>query len=210
MSPKKTRVPPPDEQAFLDRFDPNRYPKASLTLDTVVFRVIRGELQLLLIQRGNHPYRGCWALPGGFLDLDADETTEAGARRELTEETGLLGERLVEVGSFGRKGRDPRDRTVTVVYLCIAPADVDAEAADDAVEADWFGVASRAGGSVSVTRGDEVELAFDHDEVIARALSELATRAHLAASFLEILDPAWKVSDAQDLARAVLKALSPV
>ncbi len=209
MPSSKPRIPPADERAFLERFDPNRYPKPSVTLDTVVFRVASGVLQVLLIRRGNHPFRGDWALPGGFLDLDADETPEDGARRELAEETGLVGERLLEVGTFGRRGRDPRDRTVTIVYLCIAPKDSEAEAADDAAEAEWFPVAIDGVGIARMGSRGDLALAFDHDEVIGRALQELGKRARLAAFFLEALDPSWKVSEALDLSHAVLSALSP-
>lgn len=205
----KNYQPPPEEEAFLADHDPNRYPKPSVTMDAVVLRVRDAGLQVLLIRRGNHPYRGCWALPGGFLDLEDDETLAAGAARELSEETGLAADRLVEIGAFGRKGRDPRDRTVTVAYLHLAPEEAAVAAADDAAEAQWFDLSLGADGDARVFRGEEVPLAFDHEEVIARALVELSRRARAAAPFLELLDPSWTVARSESWLRAALRALEP-
>lgn len=202
----KDHRPTPEEQAFLDAYDPGRFPKPSVTMDTVVLRRTASGLQVLLIKRGNHPFRGCWALPGGFLDLDADDTTAAGAGRELAEETGLLAERLVEIGAFGRRGRDPRDRTVTVAYLYLVPAATEATPGDDAAASRWFDVSVGSDGAAHVRDGDEVPLAFDHEDVIARALEELAWRARLAAPFLELLDISWSVSDARAWQRAAFVA----
>jgi 8-oxo-dGTP diphosphatase len=192
----KGHQPDAEEQAFLDSYDPHRFPKPAVTVDTVVLRLAGRGVQVLLIRRGHHPFRGCWALPGGFLDLDADETTMHGAARELLEETGVAADRLVEIGAFGRRGRDPRDRTVTVAYLALASGAESPVASDDAAACAWFDTTVGADGRVLVGGDTAVRLAFDHDDVIARALEELAWRAQLAAPFLELLDPHLSVSDA--------------
>lgn len=131
------------------------YPRPALTAD--VAAVVAGPVpRVLLIRRGNEPFAGRWALPGGFVD--EDETPEAAARREFAEEAGLEYPGDVELlGVYGEKGRDPRGWTVSAVYLARYDAEVGARAGDDAADARWFGA-------------DELpELAFDHDRIVADA-----------------------------------------
>lgn len=113
---------------------------------------------ILLIERRNDPYAGCWALPGGFVEIDEDLAT--GAARELEEETGISGVELTQIGAFGRPDRDPRGRVISVAFSARLPASRkgEAKAADDAKEARWFPINSLP------------SLAFDHDEIIAKAL----------------------------------------
>lgn len=131
------------------------HPRPALTADVVL--VAAGEPpEVLLVRRGKPPFEGCWALPGGFVEMDED--LEPAARRELSEETGLEAGPLTQVGAFGRPGRDPRGRVVSVAFTG-APAreGAAARAASDAAEARWFPL-------------DELpELAFDHAEIIAAA-----------------------------------------
>ncbi|MBR6843861.1 MAG: NUDIX hydrolase [Bacteroidales bacterium] len=130
------------------------YPRPMLTADCMVVNPC-GEI--LLIRRGNEPYRGCWALPGGFMEMD--ETIEHCAVRELQEETGIVvgEEKLHLIGIFSRLGRDPRGRTVTAAYHIDLPTNTDAQSGDDAAEARWFPLS------------ELPPLAFDHAEIIARA-----------------------------------------
>jgi len=130
-----------------------------LTADCVVFATRKeGGSALLLVKRGGDPYKGMWALPGGFMEMD--ETLEACARRELLEETGCRVEGpMKEVGSFSRVDRDPRGRTVTVAFMAEAE-ECPVAGGDDAREARWFGL-------------DELPpLAFDHAEIVRAALSQ--------------------------------------
>ncbi|MDX1604878.1 MAG: NUDIX hydrolase [Candidatus Competibacterales bacterium] len=140
------------------------YPRPAVTVDVVLFTLQTRRLRVLLIQRRAPPFEGCWALPGGFMDLD--EELPAAARRELREETGLRIRRLQPLGAYGRIGRDPRGRTISVVYLAFRPdAAVRARAGDDAREVGWF----------SPRRPPE--LAFDHRDILRdglRMLRELA------------------------------------
>ncbi|MHC5058759.1 MAG: NUDIX domain-containing protein [Planctomycetota bacterium] len=125
-----------------------------------------GEREVLLIRRANEPFKGSWALPGGFVEMDED--VPDAASRELREETGLEipPEELVEVGVFGRPGRDPRGRTISVVYAArVSAGRGRARAGDDAAEAEWFDAGALPG------------LAFDHAEVVPAALARFDAAA---------------------------------
>lgn len=130
------------------------YPRPMLTADCVVINPLD---EVLLIRRSNEPFRGCWALPGGFMEMD--ETIEHCAVRELQEETGICVDesRAVLVGVFSRPGRDPRGRTVTAAYRVDLDKEVNAVGGDDAAEARWFPLS------------ELPPLAFDHAEIIAAA-----------------------------------------
>ncbi|MCF8449111.1 MAG: NUDIX hydrolase [Taibaiella sp.] len=128
-----------------------------LAADAMVFSGTGDSLQLLLIKRGNEPYKGMWALPGGFVE--DDEELEAAAIRELEEETGLKIPSMTQLHTFGKPGRDTRGRTVTVTYYAFADAAAHAvQGNDDAAEAHWVYVK------------DIIELAFDHKEMLKMAL----------------------------------------
>jgi len=132
-----------------------------VTADAVVFRFVRGKARLLLIRRGNEPYKGRWAIPGGFVELD--EELEAAASRELREETGLVDIRLEQMHTFGTCGRDPRGRQITIVFMGIAGSGRSVlKAGDDAAEARWFDIDNL-----------PEEMAFDHGEVAAFAIKRL-------------------------------------
>jgi 8-oxo-dGTP diphosphatase len=133
------------------------HPRPALTVDVVLLRE-QDVPAVLLIRRDRPPYEGDWALPGGFVEMDED--LEPAARRELEEETGLRSGPLVQVGAFGRPGRDPRGRIVSVAFTG-EPADADRRPtpASDAREARWFPVDALP------------SLAFDHGEIVRRALA---------------------------------------
>ena len=129
-----------------------KYPRPAVTTDIVLLSD-RGEV--LLIQRKNDPYKGCWAFPGGFMEID--ETLEDCARRELREETGLDVPNLQQIKAFSAVDRDPRGRTLTVAFgACIAHQQPIAH--DDAADARWFGLAALP------------PLAFDHAHILRTAL----------------------------------------
>jgi 8-oxo-dGTP diphosphatase len=132
-----------------------------VTSDAVTFRLSSDfRLEVLLVLRANEPYRGCWALPGGFVDLDED-LLDACAR-ELEEETGLRPSAMVQLGAWGTPGRDPRGRNVTVAFLAVVgQGGPEPRGADDAARADWH------------SAGDLPDLAFDHAEILAAGLAKL-------------------------------------
>ncbi len=132
-----------------------------VTVDVVLVSRDRRAGQVLLVERGHEPFKGSWALPGGFLN--EGEELEAGARRELQEETGLSGMMLTQLGAWGKPGRDPRGHTVSIVYW----GEVDVtksvpKAGDDAAKARFWPLTGLP------------PLAFDHEEILeeARALMD--------------------------------------
>ena len=137
-----------------------QYPRAALTVDCVVFGFDESELKVLLIQRALDPFKGKWALPGGFVHVD--ETLDAAARRELAEETGLENVFLEQLYTFGTVNRDPRERVVSVAhYALVKLTDHKAKAATDAANAQWFPISKLP------------KLAFDHADIVAAALARL-------------------------------------
>jgi len=135
-----------------------RTSKIFVTVDAVIFRKVKEAHEILLIQRKNEPFKGQWALPGGFVDEGED--LPVAAARELLEETGLEVENLQQLGAFGKPGRDPRQHTVSVAYTGFADENAVAVAADDAAEAQWF--------SVKVLP----QLAFDHLDIVTLGLQK--------------------------------------
>jgi 8-oxo-dGTP diphosphatase len=138
------------------------YPRPAVTVDIVVV-TREAKPRVLLIRRKNAPYAGRWALPGGFVDMD--ESLESAARRELFEETNVKVPGLVQLHTFGDPKRDPRGRTISVVYLAeVEPGAVQPRAGDDAGAAQWFSLAR------------PPKLAFDHKDILALARKALKER----------------------------------
>lgn len=133
-----------------------KYPRPAVTTDCVVFTKEK-EPKVLLIQRGNEPYKGCWAFPGGFMNME--ETAEECAVRELKEETGLTVKQIQQIGAYSKVDRDPRGRTVSIAYLAIVNAPTAVSGMDDAAKAAWFPLASLP------------DLAFDHQDIMADAIA---------------------------------------
>jgi 8-oxo-dGTP diphosphatase len=131
------------------------YPRPAVTADCVVMTK-ESVPHVLLIERGNDPFKGCWAFPGGFMDMD--ETTEHCAIRELKEETGLVVEKVLQIGAYSNVDRDPRGRTVSVAYLAVIDKPVDVTGQDDAAKAQWFPIDALP------------PLAFDHEDIMNDAI----------------------------------------
>jgi len=131
------------------------YPRPAVTTDCVVFGHDGHKLKVLLIERGNEPYKGFWAFPGGFLNMD--ETAEQGALRELKEETRLDLRYIKQVGVFSEVNRDPRGRVITIAFYALAKK-AEVQGGDDAAKAQWFAL------------NEVPPLAFDHDQMLQKAL----------------------------------------
>ena len=132
-----------------------KYPRPAVTADCIVI-TREAEPKVLLIQRGSEPFKGRWAFPGGFMNMD--ETTEQCAIRELEEETGLQVNNVIQIEAYSKVDRDPRGRTVTVAYLAILDRPLAVIGQDDAAKAEWWPLSNLP------------ELAFDHDRIMQDAV----------------------------------------
>ena len=169
-----------------------QYPRAALTVDCVVFGLDESDLKVLLIERGLEPFKGRWALPGGFVRVD--ETLDEAARRELAEEAGLTDVFLEQLFTFGELNRDPRERVVSVTYYALVKlTDHQTRAATDAADARWFPVAK------------VPKLAFDHANILATALARLKGKVRYQPIGFELLPPKFTLSQLQHLYEAVLE-----
>ncbi len=168
-----------------------KYPRAALTVDCVVFGLDANDLKVLLIQRDIHPYRGKWALPGGFVRID--ETLEAAARRELWEETGLDKVYLEQLYTFGAVERDPRERVVTVAWTALVRlSDHRVKAATDARAAAWFAL------------DDLPELAFDHPQILRMAQVRIQAKVRYQPIGFELLPKKFTLTQLQTLYEIIL------
>jgi 8-oxo-dGTP diphosphatase len=164
----------------------------SLTADVVAFVFRDDQLQLLLIKRRSEPFQGMWAFPGGFVETD--ESIEAAAARELEEETGLRDVYLEQLYTFGKPGRDPRSRIVTVAYLALLRPDVqDPHGADDAADAAWFPV------------DDLPPLAFDHEKILEYALERLRYKLEYSDVGFRLLPVEFTFSELKTVYEVILQ-----
>lgn len=136
------------------------YPRPSITVDCLLVRIVGGVLQGLFIKRKEEPFRDCWALPGGFMEMD--ETPEEAVVRELKEETGVHVEKTMQIGAFGAVNRDPRGRTVSIAFLAFSDGNQEAKAASDAMSVAWINLS------------EPLVLAFDHRDILNKAIKLLS------------------------------------
>ena len=168
------------------------YPRPSLTVDIVVFSVRADNLQALLVRRGEEPYSGMWALPGGFIHLD--ESLEEAAARELREETGIHEAYLEQLYTYGEPNRDPRGRVVTIAYFALIAADkpICTEGGTDTTQACWFSINELPG------------LAFDHAEILTYALRRLRYKLEYSAVGFELLPEKFTLTEIQSTYEIIL------
>ena len=166
-----------------------KYPHPAVTTDCVIFGFDGSELQVLLIERGIEPFKGKWAFPGGFLNMD--ETAGEGALRELKEETGLENAYIEQFNTYSDPGRDPRERVITIAHYALVRIQ-EVKGGDDAAKAQWFPI-------------DEVpQLAFDHDKILRDAMRKLRERIHFEPIGFELLPEKFTISDLQILYESIL------
>ena len=192
-------------------YDAGQYPQFAVTVDVVILTIVNEQLHVLLVRRRDDPYKGIWALPGGFKR--PDETLAAAAARELHEETGVQAATLLsEFGAYGDPGRDPRMNVVSIGFLAVVRDVGELAAGTDAETASLFPVADVLGGNV--------ELAFDHDKIVRdavdRARRDLETTS-LATAFVgptftlknlrNVFEAVWETElDAANFHRTVTRA----
>lgn len=167
-----------------------KYPHPAVTTDCIVFGFDGTKLNLLLINRGIEPYKGSWALPGGFMKID--ETAEQGALRELQEETGVKDIYIEQLQAFTAVDRDPRERVMTIAFMAFVRQEkYEVIAGDDAAKAQWFPVNSLP------------QLAFDHKEIITLALNKLRWKMTYEPLAFRLLNKTFTISQLQTIYEVV-------
>lgn len=166
------------------------YPHPSVTADCVIFGFDGVGIKVLLIERGLEPFKGKWALPGGFMMID--ETAEDCAKRELEEETGLKNISVEQFYTFSDVNRDPRDRVITVAHYALVKL-ADVKGGDDAASAHWFSM------------NEIPSLAFDHDRILRMAINKLKERICFEPIGFELLPAVFTMTELQNLYEAILE-----
>ena len=198
------------ELAFLASYDASRYPRPSVTVDVVLLTVDEGAIWTLLGRRADHPAKGLWALPGGFVEID--ESLNDAAARVLREKADLDGVFMEQLFTFGAPDRDPRTRVISVAYYALVdPATLLGAVArvDDGrlcvatIDVPWTG---EAGGPVSAAneRGTNLELAFDHADILGAAMKRIRGKLDYTPIGFELLPRAFSLRDLRLVHEAIL------
>lgn len=166
-----------------------KYPHPAVATDCIVFSFDGQSLKVLLIERGGTPFKGMWAFPGGFLNMD--ETAEAGALRELREETGLRPQHIEQLQCFSAPDRDPRERVLSIAFLVLTKM-AEVKGSDDAAQARWFDL------------NDLPLLAFDHALILRTALSRLRESVCRRPAGFELLPEKFTLEELHRLYEAIL------
>lgn len=173
----------------------DKFPRPSVTVDLVIFTIADDDLKVLLIRRGAEPYKDCWALPGGFVEID--ESLEDAAARELREEAGVTSVYLEQLYTFGDPERDPRGRVISVSYFALVDADRQRiRAATDAIEARWFSV---------FDPENSRKLAFDHKKILDYAVWRLRNKIEWTTVGYELLPRKFTLSELQRVYEIILQ-----
>lgn len=211
------------EEEFLAAYEQRDYPRPSVTVDLLIFTILDTDLKVLLIKRGGHPYKNCWALPGGFADVGEGTKTSQGesldksAARELGEECfgdeegeskiidKLLADHRVhleQLYTFGEPYRDPRCRVITVAYYALVPPDIIplVQASSDAREARFFSVAHEVPG-LAVREGQV--LAFDHDMILNVGIERIRGKIDYAPIAFNLLPKRFTVTELRAVHEAI-------
>ena len=200
------KSPTPDEARFLEAYRPSAFPRPSVTVDLVILTVQDKDLKILLVERNEHPFKGRWALPGGFVRVSDDrkdqgEDLDDAALRELEEETGLSPETcgkffLEQVKTFGKPGRDPRMRVISVAYYALVRADLVPliRAGGDVSGARWFSVAELA---------DAEPLAFDHNEILQATLDRARAELDRSSIAFELVAETFTIQELRAVHEAI-------
>ena len=165
-----------------------KHPHPSVTVDCVIFGFDGARLQVLLIERGAEPFKGCWAFPGGFLNMD--ESADEGAMRELEEETGLTGAYMEQFHTYSAPDRDPRERVITIAHYALVRTS-EVRPGDDASRARWFSL------------NEVPPLAFDHARILKDALTRLRERIHFHPVAFGLLPKEFTMKELRTLYEAV-------
>ncbi len=184
-----------NESDYLKNYDPSRYTKPLVTVDVVIFTLIKQQLCVLLIERDNHPAKGKSALPGGFVKTGEDDSLEAAAYRKLKEKTGISSPYLEQLGTFGNSLRDPRGWSLTVVYFALVNVDSVQLPASSANRLYWQPLPEL---------NTHANLAFDHQEIIQAARSRLQAKVRYTNLPVHLMPTQFTLTELQSVFETLL------
>jgi len=184
------------EADFLKNYDIHEFDIPLTSVDMAIFTIEAGELKVLLVKRAQHPAKGQWALPGGFINLKEDQTLDDTAARKLKEKTGVDTSHLEQVFTFGNAGRDPRGWSVTVAYMALISCEnIQLQADESSEEAVWLSV-------------EEIErdyaLAFDHNNILGVCYQRLKNKVHYTSLPINLLPQSFTLTDLQKTFEIIL------
>jgi ADP-ribose pyrophosphatase YjhB (NUDIX family) len=174
----------------------NAFARPSALVDTVIFTVLDGSLQVLTVKRANQPYKDVWSLVGGFVDVHQDKDIEETARRKLEEKTGVKTPYLEQYGSIGNATRDPRGWSVTNVYFALLPSHtVHLQIGEGAIDIKWSKISN-----------DRVvdELAFDHEEILKGCIERLRSKVVYTSLPVHLMPTDFTLKDLQTVYEIIL------
>ena len=184
------------EQAFLANYNPQDFDRPSTSVDTVIFTVFNEQLQVLLVQRDDYPYKHQWSLVGGFIDLANDLCLEDTAKRKLQEKTGVATPYLEQCFTLGNQKRDPRGWSVTTVYFALLPYEkIELKAGKGAIDIKWAGIQNQ--------QVDE-DLAFDHQEILRLTLERLRNKVLYTSLPAYLMPELFTMRDLQKVYEVIL------
>ena len=194
----------------ISNYNEDLYKKPSVTVDVAICTIIDDDLKILLIKRKYPPYRNCWAIPGGFLDIDLKESLEEAAARELEEETGLKNLYIEQLKTYGDVDRDPRTRIVTTAYFSLIPySDLKNQeicSASDAADVRWFSL----NGYENELKAINEDLAFDHDKILLDLKHRLQGKISYTPIAFELLPKEFTWTDLRKVYETILdKSIDP-
>ncbi|WP_420640929.1 NUDIX hydrolase [Candidatus Leptofilum sp.] len=174
-----------------ENYDPNQFERPSVTVDVVIFSLVKNKLKVLLIKRQAPPFANMWAIPGSFVRID--ESLEEAAVRALADETGVEDVYTEQLYTFGNPERDPRTRVITVAYFALVPHDaIHHKAGHDASETSWFAISQLP------------SLAFDHAEIVEYAHTRLRYKLEYSSVGFELLPDVFTLSELQKAYEIIL------
>ena len=182
-----------NEIEFLKGYNIHDYEIPLCSVDTVIFSLIESEINVLLVKRDEHPCKDLLALPGGFIDLKRDESSEASAHRKLTEKTGITSAYLEQIETIGSPIRDPRGWSITILYFALIDA--------TKVSASKLGASSL---WMPISKLKNEKIGFDHKDLIDKAMSRLRAKATYTALPIELMPNEFTLSELQNVFSVIM------
>ena len=182
------------EEEFIKSYNIHDYEVPLCTVDMAIFSLIDQELNVLLVNRDNHPFKNQWALPGGFVDLTIDNSTEAAAYRKLEDKTGISSAYLEQVETIGSPERDPRGWSLTILYFALVDS-TEVLLSDEGKESKW----------VPIDWLATKQLAFDHNHLVNVAIERLRAKATYTALPIELMPREFTLTELQNVFELILE-----